>query len=107
HVDGLTKTYRKHTVVNNVSFSVQKGEIIGLVGENGAGKSTLLQLLATLSKPSKGTILLNNQQYHRHNQAIRKEIGFVPQDIAVWDTFTVKENMQFFEKLSWISRNNN
>lgn len=103
-VDGLTKKYQKHTVLNDVTFTIQKGEIIGLVGENGAGKSTLLQILATLSEPTKGRILLNELPYHRNKQGIRKQIGFVPQDIALWDTFTVKENMQFFEKLSWVSK---
>jgi len=103
-VDGLTKRYHKNTVLDHVNFTIEKGEIIGLVGENGAGKSTLLQILATLSQPTKGTILLNDLPYHRNKQAIRKQIGFVPQDIAIWDTFTVEENMQFFEKLSWVSK---
>src|SRR5699024_6909180 len=103
-VDGLTKRYHKNTVLDHVNFTIEKGEIIGLVGENGAGKSTLLQILATLSKPTKGKISLNDLPYHRNRQAIRKQIGFVPQDIAIWDTFTVEENMQFFEKLSWVSK---
>lgn len=106
NVDGLTKKYRKLTVLNNVSLSVEAGEIIGLVGENGAGKSTLLEILATLLEPTKGTIYLNDLSYHRHKQSIRKQIGFVPQDVAIWDTFTVEENMKFFEKLSWVSKDN-
>ncbi|HLR03717.1 MAG TPA: ABC transporter ATP-binding protein [Virgibacillus sp.] len=106
NVYGLTKKYRKQTVLNEVSFSINRGDIIGLVGENGAGKSTLLQILATLSEPTAGTIALDDLSYDRHKQAIRKQIGFVPQDIAIWDTFTVEENMLFFEKLSWVSKNN-
>jgi len=103
-VERLTKKYRKHTVLQDISFTIQKGEIIGLVGENGAGKSTLLQILATLSDPTRGNILLNDVSYQHHKHAIRKQIGFVPQEIAIWDTLTVEENMHFFEKLSWVSK---
>lgn len=101
-VEGLTKNYGKKTVLNAVSFQVERGEIVGLVGENGAGKSTLLHLLATIQKPTTGKIILNERLYHATNlKAFRKEIGFVPQEIAIWEQFTVEENMLFFEKLSW------
>lgn len=100
-IQQLTKSFGKKTVLHNVSFSIDKGQIVGLVGENGAGKSTLLSILATLQQPTKGTILLNNQEYTGHLKNIRKQIGFVPQDIAIWDELTVEENMVFFEKLSW------
>lgn len=100
-VTDLSKSYGKHTVLNTVSFSADKGEIIGLVGENGAGKSTLLSILATLQRPDKGDVSINNKLIDKQTKEVRKEIGFVPQDIAVWDDFSVEENMTFFEKLSW------
>lgn len=103
-IQQLTKTFDKKTVLNNVSFSIDKGQIVGLVGENGAGKSTLLSILATLQQPTKGTVSLNNQKYTDHLKEIRKQIGFVPQDIAIWDELTVEENMVFFEKLSWVKK---
>ena len=96
-VEGLTKNYGEKTVLNAVSFQVKRGEIVGLVGENGAGKSTLLHLLATIQKPTTGKIILNKRLYHPTNlKAFRKEIGFVPQEIAIWEQFTVEENMMFF-----------
>ncbi|WP_164668420.1 ABC transporter ATP-binding protein [Virgibacillus doumboii] len=101
NVDSLTKSYGKKLILDSISFTVKPGEIIGLVGENGAGKSTILKILATLSRPSSGNISLNNESYKQNRKSIRKEIGYVAQDIAVWDEFTVKENMIFFEKLSW------
>lgn len=104
NIQQLTKTFREKTVLNNVSFSIDKGQIVGLVGENGAGKSTLLTILATIQQPTKGTISLNGQQYTNHLKDIRKQIGFVPQDIAIWDELTVEENMVFFEKLSWVKK---
>lgn len=100
-VNSLTKEYSNNAILDDISFSVQTGEIIGLVGENGAGKSTLLNILATLQRPSKGSISLDGKSYQKNKTAIRKQIGFVPQDIAIWETFTVEENMIFFEKLAW------
>ncbi|HLR41039.1 MAG TPA: ABC transporter ATP-binding protein [Virgibacillus sp.] len=100
-VTDLSKNYGANTILDEVSFSIETGEIIGLVGENGAGKSTLLNILATLQRPSKGSITLDGRTYQKHTKEIRKQIGFVPQDIAVWEEFSVEENMNFFEKLAW------
>ncbi|WP_121605458.1 ABC transporter ATP-binding protein [Virgibacillus sp. Bac332] len=104
HIDNLTKYYNKKQIFKDLTFSVEKGEIIGLVGENGAGKSTLLSILATLQTPSAGTLTLNDLSYDSDWKKIRKQIGYVPQEIAIWDEFTVRENMLFFEKLSWVKK---
>src|SRR5690625_3536402 len=101
----LSKNYGSNTNPDDIFFSIAAGEIIGLVGENGAGKSTLLHILATLQRPSKGSITLNGRPYQKHKKEIRKQIGFVPQDIAVWEEFSVEENMVFFEKLAWKKKN--
>ncbi|ENH96220.1 ABC transporter ATP-binding protein [Gracilibacillus halophilus YIM-C55.5] len=103
-VEHLTKHFGQTNIIDQLSFSIEPGEIVGLVGENGAGKSTLLQLLATISKPTSGSIALHGLSYQNDLKKVRKQIGFVPQDIAVWDTFTVEENMIFFEKLAWNHR---
>lgn len=100
-VSNVSKNYGKKNVLYNISFTAQPGEIIGLVGENGAGKSTLLRILATLEKMNAGSITLNDVAYQQKNRKIKQQIGFVPQDISVWDDFTVEENMIFFEKLAW------
>ncbi|MFD1362212.1 ABC transporter ATP-binding protein [Lentibacillus salinarum] len=100
-VQSLSKAYGKKQVLDSLSFSVKPGEIIGLVGENGAGKSSLLQILASLSRPTSGTITLNNQSYKTELKKVRRQIGFAPQDVALWEEFTVAENMVFFEKLAW------
>lgn len=62
-VQSITKSYGKKLILNQISFSVQPGEIIGLVGENGAGKSTLLNILATLASPTNGNIVLYEKSY--------------------------------------------
>jgi ABC-2 type transport system ATP-binding protein len=105
-VEGLNKSFHKKTILDHLSFNINHGEIVGLVGENGAGKSTLLQILATTMKPTSGEILLGQRNYQKDKAKIRKQIGFVPQDIAVWEQLTVEENMVFFEKLSWTKKSN-
>jgi len=103
-VQSLHKKYGTTKVLENVSFDISPGEIVGLVGENGAGKSTLLHIIATLQKASGGNVYLHDLDYKRNRKAIRKRIGFVPQEIAIWEDFTVEQNMVFFEKLSWESK---
>lgn len=104
NVQSIHKKYGKRTILDDISFTVERGQIVGLVGENGAGKSTLLQLLATLTKSTSGNIKLDDIPYNGSIKKLRKQIGFVPQDIAVWEEFTVEENMVFFEKLAWKSK---
>jgi len=83
---------------------VKPGEVVGLVGENGAGKSTLLEILATVQPQSNGSIILEDKSYSKDTKNIRKIIGYVPQEISLWEEFTVAENFMFFEKLSWKRR---
>ncbi len=103
-VKGVQKRYKRKTVLKDVSFQMNEGEIVGLVGENGAGKSTLLQILATAMEPSAGELRLNGKRYEDDFKQLRQIIGYVPQDISVWEEYTVEENMRFFEKLSWKRR---
>ncbi len=100
-VTDLEKSYGMKKILNQVSFQIERGEVVGLVGENGAGKSTLLNTLATITQPSKGTIQLGEYVYGKKIEDIRKIVGYVPQEISVWEEFTVEQNMLFFEKLSW------
>lgn len=105
HVEQLVKDYGKKRILDHISFSIKPGEIIGLVGENGAGKSTLMKILATLTQPTSGTINFHDLDYRQNRKKVRRQIGFVPQDIAVWEEFSVEENMVFFEHLSWKKKN--
>lgn len=99
-INGLTKAYAKKEVFNGLNITVKPGEVIGLVGENGAGKSTLLSILATILAPTAGNILFNDISF-TDLPTIRKEIGFVPQELSIWENLTVEENMYYFSKLSW------
>ncbi|GEN85576.1 ABC transporter ATP-binding protein [Oceanobacillus sojae] len=103
-INNVSKSFGKKKVLENLSFEVNSGEIIGLVGENGAGKSSLLHILATISKADSGSIRLGKWIYGKNRKQLRRMVGFVPQDIALWEDMSVEENMLFFEKLSWINR---
>ncbi|BAC14093.1 ABC transporter ATP-binding protein [Oceanobacillus iheyensis] len=103
-VQNLRKSYKKNVVIDQLSVDINSGDIVGLVGENGAGKSSFLRILATLSKADKGTITWNDVSYEKETKKLRRDIGFVPQEISIWEDFTVEENMKFFEKLSWVNR---
>src|SRR5690625_8049674 len=90
NVQALDKHYGNNQVLNQVSFSAKKRDIIGLVGENGAGKSTLLHILATLELPNNGQISLNKQSFEQHHKQIRPKIDFVTQVSALRKAFTVE-----------------
>lgn len=105
-VINISKSFKNYHVLDNISFNIDSGEIVGLVGENGAGKSTLLKILATIDKQDSGSLKLNDMEYAKSKKDIRKSLGFVPQDIAIWEDFSVEENMIFFEKLGWINKSN-
>ena len=92
----ITKIYSNGFVANNdITFSVRRGEIHGLMGENGAGKTTLMKVLFGLEKPEKGQIILNGQEVHIDNplQALEYGIGMVHQHFMLVGSLTVAENM--------------
>jgi ABC-2 type transport system ATP-binding protein len=94
----IQKNYGKKKLLDSISLDIQQGEIFGLLGSNGAGKSTLISILATVLKPNGGTIMINGMDLPRQTKQIRQQIGYVPQDIALWEEFTVKENLLFWSK---------
>ena len=97
-ITGLTKQYNQaeNPAVDGLDLNIMPGEIFGLLGPNGAGKTTTISMLCTHLKPSSGSILINGKEVSSHPTAIRKEIGFVPQDIALYDNLTTRENLLFF-----------
>lgn len=94
-VKNLTKKFGDFTAVNDVSFSVAKGEIFAFLGPNGAGKSTTIKMLTTLLHPTSGTMLLNGHDPLRDSAAVRNSFGIVFQDQSLDDELTAWENMEF------------
>lgn len=98
-LNGIVKRYQNKTAVNQVSLAVKEGEIFGLLGPNGAGKTTLISTICGLSEPEEGEILLFGKTMKSAGTEIKKQIGVVPQDIAVIQGLTAYENVTFFGKL--------
>lgn len=92
-VNGLIKRYGKQNAVNNVSFSLNGGEVVGLIGPNGAGKSTTMKCIVGLLRKTAGTITLGG---HDHlSVAAKKLFSYIPETPHVYDLLTVKEHLQF------------
>lgn len=105
HVTRVFKD-RKKTVeaVKNISFTVNKGEVVGLLGENGAGKTTLLRMICTILEPTSGTILINGQDIHKNPMSVKREIGVLfGSETGLYDRLTARENLKYFAKLYGIS----
>ena len=93
-VTHLSKSFGSFLAVNDVSFSVEKGELFALLGPNGAGKSTTIKMLTTLLKPSSGKLVLNGHDVRRDPNKVRQSFGIVFQDPSLDADLTAYENME-------------
>jgi ABC-2 type transport system ATP-binding protein len=103
-VKNVTLRFNLVEAVKDVSFSVDKGNIFGLVGSDGAGKSTLLRLIATMIKPTQGEIYINGLNVLTEKQRIKNLIGYMPQRFGLYQDLTVDENINFFMDIFGIAR---
>lgn len=97
-INQLSKKYKDAETysLNDFSLSVTEGQIFGLLGPNGAGKTTLISMLCGLIKPTSGSFLINNLTYADNSNEIKKIIGVVPQEYALYPTLTARENLMYF-----------
>jgi ABC-2 type transport system ATP-binding protein len=84
-VEGLIKSYGTRRAVDGVSFQVRAGQTVGLLGPNGAGKSTTVSMLCGLLRPDAGQVLLDGQPVTTGASAVKRRIGLVPQDLALYE----------------------
>ena len=104
-VKELTKTFNGDvTAVDNISFTVEEGEIFGFLGPNGAGKTTTLNMLATILRPTSGTAVVNGFDIHENPDAVRRSIGFVFQDPTLDIELTGRENLDFHGRLYGLTK---
>jgi len=96
-IKDLTKYYGKVLAVNNLSFSLNKGEVFGFIGPNGAGKSTTIRAIMNLINKNEGTILLNGKEMTKDDISLKKEIGYLPSEIHLYEDLTVKEMLDYHE----------
>ncbi len=98
----VTKTFGKQvTAVAGLSLRLEPG-VVGLIGHNGAGKTTLMQMIATLAKPSSGSILFDGQDIVAKPESIRRRLGYLPQDFGVYRNVSALEFMQYFAALKGV-----
>jgi ABC-2 type transport system ATP-binding protein len=95
----LHKRYGQTIALGGVSFQVAEGEMFGLLGPNGAGKTTLLSILSCLLAPSAGEAYILGTRVRAHDRELRRQIGIVPQELAVYGELSGRENLRFFGEL--------
>jgi ABC-2 type transport system ATP-binding protein len=98
-VVNLRKRYGENDALSSVSLNVEAGEIFGLLGPNGAGKTTLLSIICCLLEPTAGEVRLDGKVLHASDRTLRRQIGLVPQDLALYSELTARENLMFFGAL--------
>lgn len=98
-VQSLDKSYGEKKVVNEISFAVKKGEILCFLGPNGAGKSTTINILCGLLGYERGEILYNDRNVKECLQVFKKNLGVVPQDLAIYEDLSAEQNVLFFASL--------
>src|SRR5271165_5034179 len=104
-VRGLEKFYGPTRALDKVTFQVEPGEMFGLLGPNGAGKTTLMSILSCLLPASAGEALLLGHRLSVGDLKIRRSIGIVPQELAVYGELTARENLTFFGELYGLGGN--
>jgi lipopolysaccharide export system ATP-binding protein len=106
HTQNLVKKYKSRRVVDEVSVSVEQGEIVGLLGPNGAGKTTTFYMIVGLITPNEGTILLNDQDITKEPvyKRARMGIGYLAQEASVFRKLTVEDNIRAVLEMSEMSR---
>jgi heme exporter protein A len=98
-VTGLVKQFGPFVALHELSFSVAAGEFVSLMGPNGAGKTTLLRILSTLSRPTRGVVVLAGQRLPRRADAARRQIGFLSHQPLLYGELSAEENLRFFAQL--------
>ena len=103
-VSGLTKHYAGHTAVSDISFTVARGEIVGLLGQNGAGKSTTMRILSCFLAASSGTVRVAGLDVFRESDEVRRRIGYMPENNPLPGDMRVREYLKFRARLKGLTR---
>jgi ABC-2 type transport system ATP-binding protein len=98
----LTKKYAELCAVNKLDLRVRKGDIFGFLGHNGAGKTTTVNMLTTLLLPTSGTATVADFDIIKDSIEVRKRIGYLPENVQLYDSMTAYENLEYFARLSGI-----
>lgn len=103
-VKNVVKKYGDFTAVENINFNIKEGEIVGLLGPNGAGKSTTMNMLTGFIEPTEGEIIINGYDITKKSQKAKKQIGYMPEGVPLYNDLTVKEFVSYMADLKMISK---
>src|SRR5918995_1138139 len=103
NVKNLEKKYGDFTAVKGISFDIKEGEIFSLLGPNGAGKTTTISMLSTLYSPTSGEATIGGHSITKDPMAVKQLIGVVPQEIALYEDLTARENLIFWGQMYGLS----
>ncbi|AGT45050.1 ABC transporter ATP-binding protein [Treponema pedis] len=98
-VKGVSKKYDKKQVLTNISFDIEEGDIFGLIGPNGAGKSTLINIITGILEPLSGEVFIGGYSIKKEAIKAKRIMGLVPQEIALSEEISAKDNLEFFGSL--------
>ncbi|MBN1318697.1 MAG: ATP-binding cassette domain-containing protein, partial [Anaerolineales bacterium] len=98
-VQDLSKKYGDFEAVRGISFSVSEGEILGLLGPNGAGKTQSISMMTGLFPPTSGRVQIGGLDISQHVNEVKRMVGLVPQELAIYPTLTARENLTFFGRI--------
>jgi ABC-2 type transport system ATP-binding protein len=94
-VENITKKYGEQKALDNVSFKVKAGEIVGLLGPNGAGKSTMMKIITCFIPPNEGMVSVYGNDIYEHSLEVRKRVGYLPENNPLYHDLYVKEYLEF------------
>jgi len=103
-ITNVTKKYGNFTAVDDISFTIQNGEIIGFLGPNGAGKSTTMNMITGYIEPTEGTITVNGYDIQKKPQKAKKQIGYMPEGVPLYQDLTVKEFVTYMAELKKVDK---
>ena len=98
-LDHVTKQYHGFTAVQDMSFEIAQGEIVGIIGHNGAGKSTTLKMIAGLIAPTDGTVYINGRDIQKHSTSLKHQIGYLPEESPLYENMSARQYLMFFSEL--------
>lgn len=104
-VENLTKYYGKRLAVDNISFNVAKGEVVGFLGPNGAGKTTTMRILTGFLAPTQGEVWIADYDMSKHSLEARQHIGYFPEAVPLYSDMTVRSYLDFSAKLRGLDKN--
>lgn len=101
-VEGLTKKYGEQKAVNDISFEIKTGEVVGFLGPNGAGKSTTMKMITCFMAPTEGDVRLDDLSIHSDQEAIKKKIGYLPENNPLYSDMAIIDYLRFSAEIQGV-----